>query len=260
MVAVGTVLIARLHRHAAARRAAQSTPTYRGSPQRVRGAAHRAALRHAHRPAHQSRLPRRVVDTTRSLQPDIIAVTGDLIDDRAEDVAAYARALGSLEAPLGVYMIAGNHDVYAGWDEVEQSLRSAKLGTVLVNEAQLLHRGDATLALVGTGDPAGGRAAASRAAPDVETRARRRARGRDGDRVRAQPDAVAGARGARRRADAERPHALGPVRAAEARLEPRVALPRARDGRAHATRIRCSTSARARATGDSHSGSARSRR
>jgi predicted MPP superfamily phosphohydrolase len=111
----------------------------------------------------------RVVDAVRSLDPEIIAVTGDLVDDRAEDVAAYARALGSLAAPLGVYMIPGNHDVYAGWDEVERSLRSARLGTVLVNEVELLHRGDATLALVGTGDPAGGPRGASRAAPDVET-------------------------------------------------------------------------------------------
>jgi uncharacterized protein len=120
-------------------------------------------------PHTNRRFLRRVVDAARSLQPDIIAVTGDLIDDRAEDVAAYARALGSLEAPLGVYMIAGNHDVYAGWDEVERSLRSMRLGTVLVNEVQLLHRGDATLALVGTGDPAGGPRGASRAAPDVES-------------------------------------------------------------------------------------------
>jgi predicted MPP superfamily phosphohydrolase len=111
----------------------------------------------------------RVVDAVRSLDPEIIAVTGDLVDDRAEDVAAYARALGSLAAPLGVYMIPGNHDVYAGWEEVEHSLRSARLGTVLVNEVELLHRGDATLALVGTGDPAGGPRGTSRAAPDVDT-------------------------------------------------------------------------------------------
>ena len=65
-------------------------------------------------------------------------------------------------------MIPGNHDVYAGWDEVEDSLRAAKLGTVLVNEVHVLQRGDATIALVGTGDPAGGALGASRAAPDVE--------------------------------------------------------------------------------------------
>jgi predicted MPP superfamily phosphohydrolase len=119
-------------------------------------------------PHTNRRFLERVVNAARSLQPDIIAVTGDLIDDRAEDVAVYARALGSLEAPLGVYMIPGNHDVYAGWDEVEESLRDAHLGTVLVNDVELLHRGGATLALVGTGDPAGGARGTSRAAPDVE--------------------------------------------------------------------------------------------
>ena len=110
----------------------------------------------------------KVVKATQSLAPDLIAVTGDLIDDRAEDVAAYARALGSLDAPLGLYMIPGNHDVYAGWEEVEHSLRAAELGTVLVNDVHILRRGDATIALVGTGDPAGGARGASRAAPDVE--------------------------------------------------------------------------------------------
>src|SRR5690349_14373064 len=105
-------------------------------------------------PHTNRRFLQRVVNASRSLEPDIIAVTGDLIDDRAEDVAVYATALGSLDAPLGVYMIPGNHDVYAGWDEVETSLRDAQLGTVLVNEVELVQRGAATLALIGTGDPA----------------------------------------------------------------------------------------------------------
>ena len=114
------------------------------------------------------RFLRRVVAATQSLTPDLVAVTGDLIDDRAEDVAVYAKTLGALEAPLGVYMIPGNHDVYAGWEEVEHALRGAQLGTLLVNEATLLEREGALLALVGTGDPAGGRRGAARAAPDIE--------------------------------------------------------------------------------------------
>ena len=65
----------------------------------------------------------RVVRAIRDLSPDLIAVTGDLVDDRAEDVDAYASALGNLDAPLGVFMIPGNHDVYAGWDLVERRLR-----------------------------------------------------------------------------------------------------------------------------------------
>jgi predicted MPP superfamily phosphohydrolase len=110
----------------------------------------------------------RIVQTTQKLRPDIIAVTGDLIDDRAEDVGIYAKKLGALTAPLGVYMIPGNHDVYAGWEEVEQALRAANLGTVMVNEATTISRGDDSLVLVGTGDPAGGRRGSSRAAPDIE--------------------------------------------------------------------------------------------
>jgi predicted MPP superfamily phosphohydrolase len=128
-----------------------------------------AQLSDLHVGPHTSRrFLQRVVEATQALAPDVIAITGDLIDDRAEDVAVYARALRRLEAPLGVYMIPGNHDVYAGWDEVERALRAAQLGTVLVNEVELLHRGSGTIAIVGTGDPAGGARGSSRVAPDVE--------------------------------------------------------------------------------------------
>jgi predicted MPP superfamily phosphohydrolase len=128
-----------------------------------------AQLSDLHVGPHTSRrFLQRVVDATRSLNPDLIAVTGDLIDDRAEDVASYARALGGLDAPLGVYMIPGNHDVYAGWDAVERGLREANLGTVLVNDVRLISRGESTIALLGTGDPAGGARGTTRAAPDVE--------------------------------------------------------------------------------------------
>ena len=128
-----------------------------------------AQLSDLHIGPHTSRrFLRRIVEATGKLSADLIAVTGDLVDDRSEDVASYAKALGSLSAPLGVYMIPGNHDVYAGWDEVERALRDAQLGTILVNEACVLRRGGAAIAVVGTGDPAGGKRGASRSAPDVE--------------------------------------------------------------------------------------------
>jgi uncharacterized protein len=110
----------------------------------------------------------RVVRATRDLSPDVVAVTGDLVDDRAEDVDAYARALGALDAPLGVFMIAGNHDVYAGWESVEDRLRKDVPARLLLNEAHVIQRGDAILVLAGTGDPAAGRRGHSRAAPDVD--------------------------------------------------------------------------------------------
>lgn len=128
-----------------------------------------AQLSDLHVGPHSSRrFLKRVVTATQALTPDAIAVTGDLVDDRPEDVSIYAGALRGLRAPAGVFMIPGNHDVYAGWDEVERALHDARLGTVLVNDVHVVRRGDAELALVGTGDPAGGRAGTTRVAPDVD--------------------------------------------------------------------------------------------
>ena len=128
-----------------------------------------AQLSDLHVGPHTSRrFIERVVRATHALSPDLIAITGDLVDDRAEDVAIYADLLGELSAPDGVFMIPGNHDVYAGWDDVESALHRANLGTVLVNRAHVLRRESDALVLVGTGDPAGGRRGASRAAPDID--------------------------------------------------------------------------------------------
>jgi len=107
----------------------------------------------------------RVTRTVAGLGADIIAITGDLIDDRAEDVSAFADGLGTLRAPLGVYVIPGNHDIYAGWDQVERSLRSRIDATVLVNSAAIVGRGSARIAIAGTGDPAGRRM--GNATPDI---------------------------------------------------------------------------------------------
>ena len=118
-------------------------------------------------PQTSRRYLRRVADAVRSLAPDVIAVTGDLIDDRPEDVADYASAFADLRAPLGVFVIAGNHEVYSGWDDVERALRERGLGTLLLNETVILRRGGSELYLAATGDPAGRQFGASPVAPDI---------------------------------------------------------------------------------------------
>jgi predicted MPP superfamily phosphohydrolase len=167
IILVGTLLIAGYlgSRHLVVREVDASIP---GLPREFDGLSI-AQVSDLHVGPHTSRrFLGRVVRAIRALSPDVIAVTGDLVDDRAEDVAAYAAALGALDAPLGVFMIAGNHDVYAGWDSVEDRLRRDVPARLLVNEAHIIRRGDATLVLAGTGDPAGGRRGQSRAAPDVD--------------------------------------------------------------------------------------------
>jgi predicted MPP superfamily phosphohydrolase len=95
----------------------------------------------------------RVRDAVANARADVVAITGDQVDDHAPDVAHFAEAFRELNAPLGVYAIAGNHDVYAGWRGVRAGLEAMGV-RVLVNEALALRRGAARLWLAGTGDPA----------------------------------------------------------------------------------------------------------
>lgn len=104
-------------------------------------------------PQTSGRFLDRVARRVREAEPDIIVVTGDLVDDFAPDADLYGQALGTLSAPEGVYAIPGNHDIYAGWPEVRARLERFPL-TVLVNDVHLVRRGEATLAILGTGDPA----------------------------------------------------------------------------------------------------------
>jgi uncharacterized protein len=109
----------------------------------------------------------RIASAVRDAKPDLIAVVGDLIDDFAPDVGLYSQAFGDLAAPLGVYIVPGNHEVYAGWSEVLPRLRELSQ-TVLVNESRVLEHRGVRLAIAGTGDPAAGRIPGSGVpAPDI---------------------------------------------------------------------------------------------
>ena len=108
----------------------------------------------------------RVREATAAARPDLIVVTGDLVDDHSGDVAVYEQTLGALAAPLGVFAVAGNHDVYAGWPAVRAALERLPL-TVLVNESRTLRHRGAELVVAGTGDPAGGRGGTATGGPDL---------------------------------------------------------------------------------------------
>jgi hypothetical protein len=107
-----------------------------------------------------------VAAAVRDAQPDLIAVTGDQVDDYARDVEPFAAAFRGLSAPLGVFAIPGNHDVYAGWPAVHRGLEAMGI-TVLVNRAVAVERNGASFWVAGTGDPAGRRGTPA-AAPDIE--------------------------------------------------------------------------------------------
>ena len=118
-------------------------------------------------PTLDRRFMRRVVDQVNALEPDVVAVTGDLVDGSVARLRDEVAPLAGLRAPLGVYYVTGNHEYYHGgaaWsDEV------ARLGlTVLTNAHRVVERAGARLTVAGVPDLEGGRLDAAHACrPDV---------------------------------------------------------------------------------------------
>ncbi|MEM7052197.1 MAG: metallophosphoesterase [Acidobacteriota bacterium] len=119
---------------------------------------------------HTSRgfLARMVAEIERA-DPDLVVFTGDQVDDFARDVELFNQTFRRLQPPLGRIAVAGNHDVYAGWDKVHRGLEAGGC-RVLVNQAMALERHGQRLWIAGTGDPAGRawrRDGGAAATPDV---------------------------------------------------------------------------------------------
>ncbi len=93
----------------------------------------------------------RLVELTNAEQPDVIAITGDLVDGSVHDLRAAAAPLAGLKARYGVYFVTGNHEYYSG---VEAWLAELlRMGIrVLRNEHVVLGQGDAKFVLAGVDD------------------------------------------------------------------------------------------------------------
>jgi predicted MPP superfamily phosphohydrolase len=68
---------------------------------------------------------RSVIDQIDSMEPDIVVVTGDLVDGDAGTVENMVPVLKTLAAPLGVYSILGNHEIYAGQERCRKLMRDS---------------------------------------------------------------------------------------------------------------------------------------
>lgn len=93
-------------------------------------------------------------------QPDMIFFTGDLVNNKAEEVDDYRELFSTLKAPMGVFSTLGNHDYgdYVAWDSPQA--KKANLDTLkkahadfgwklLMNEHVVIERGDDKIALIG---------------------------------------------------------------------------------------------------------------
>ncbi|WP_035880382.1 metallophosphoesterase [Cupriavidus sp. BIS7] len=93
----------------------------------------------------------RIVDRVNALQPDAIAITGDLVDGSVRELSAHTAPFGRLWARHGAYVVTGNHEYYSGAEPWIDELRRLGL-RVLMNEHVVVERGNASLVLGGVTD------------------------------------------------------------------------------------------------------------
>ncbi|MGE5184015.1 MAG: metallophosphoesterase [Acidobacteriota bacterium] len=93
----------------------------------------------------------RVVDHANRLSPDLIALTGDLVDGPVDALGDEVAPLGELRAKHGVFAITGNHEYYAGVNAWIAHI--SQLGIQYLRNARVaIGTGDATFDLAGVDD------------------------------------------------------------------------------------------------------------
>jgi len=92
-----------------------------------------------------------VVAQTNALQPDLIAITGDLADGTVAQLGRDVEPLADLRAPHGVFFVTGNHEYFFDLDGWLQRLGEFGI-RVLRNERVTIERNDVAFDLAGVDD------------------------------------------------------------------------------------------------------------
>jgi len=93
-------------------------------------------------PTIGAREVRRVVDETNALRPDVVAVTGDLVDGTVAELREAVSEMARLQARYGVYFVTGNHEYYTR-DGVEAWLAEIRRLGMCVLRNERVRVGDA---------------------------------------------------------------------------------------------------------------------
>jgi uncharacterized protein len=93
-------------------------------------------------------------------KPDLILFTGDLVNNRSDEMDDYIDVFNKLSAPLGVYSVLGNHDYgdYSSWETPEEKAANlnrlkqihAELGwRLMLDENAVLEKDGQKISLIG---------------------------------------------------------------------------------------------------------------
>ena len=100
------------------------------------------------------------IDLIRSISPDMILFTGDIVNDLAKEMEPWIQKLSALSAPFGMFSVLGNHDYsdYHRWESVESKTENFRkllaqqkeIGfDVLMDDHRVINRNGDEIALVG---------------------------------------------------------------------------------------------------------------
>lgn len=93
----------------------------------------------------------RMIELSNSLQPDLVALTGDFVTYSRASIEPIAEMLGALEARAGVVAVLGNHDFRVGAATIERALSRRGI-EVLRNRHILLRKDGEVLPVAGVDD------------------------------------------------------------------------------------------------------------
>jgi len=104
-----------------------------------------------HSPFTGTKQIERAIEMANSLEPDIIALTGDYVSHEREFAVPCAELMGRLRARLGVYAVLGNHDHWTDAPLITDLFRTEGI-RVLINEGFRFTANNSSFWLAGVDD------------------------------------------------------------------------------------------------------------
>jgi uncharacterized protein len=92
-----------------------------------------------------------IAQIVNNLRSDIIVIPGDFVTSHVNEIQPFAEAMSNLSAPYGVYACTGNHDYYAGIDEVSRGVEDTGI-KLLRNENAIVTINGQSLYIIGVDD------------------------------------------------------------------------------------------------------------
>jgi predicted MPP superfamily phosphohydrolase len=97
-----------------------------------------------------------IVRKVNILEPDIIAITGDLVDGSVDELQHHVIHLQELRAKYGVYFVTGNHEYYSGVHNWVIYLRSLGIHVLRNERKTIMHESGHEIDIAGVDDYHGG--------------------------------------------------------------------------------------------------------